>query len=27
MREILSEIEARPELLDTYYKPRDYRCL
>lgn len=27
MREILSEIEERPELLDTYFKPRDYRCL
>ncbi len=27
MREILGEIEERPELLETYFKPRDYRCL
>ncbi len=27
MREILQEIEEKPELLDTYFKPRDYRCL
>ncbi len=27
MREILTEIEEKPELLETYFKPRDYRCL
>lgn len=27
MREILREIDERPELVETYFKPRDYRCL
>ncbi len=27
MRELLNEIEEKPELLETYFKPRDYRCL
>ena len=27
MREILNEIEEKPELLESYFKPRDYRCL
>ncbi len=27
MREIIAEIEEKPELLETYFKPRDYRCL
>jgi len=27
MQEILDEIEEKPELLETYFKPRDYRCL
>ncbi len=27
MQEILGEIERDPELLETHFKPRDYRCL